>query len=155
MKKIVLLLAFFVSAPLWASLDEESDDTLSRSSDRSYNAIVTFTYDNAGNIIQKVYGTVLTNSRNNENENQRSMIDDIYISVKADRTWKHVTISIPGYIDGQNVKIGVYNLSGINCFSGEMAGNYMQINLSNLTRGVYLFQFNIDGEIKSYKLIKH
>ena len=152
MKNFILLLTLCASIPLYAVQDDDSDEVLPRT---SYNAIVTYTYDNAGNIIQKVYGTVLTNNRNNETEKQRSMIDDIYVSVKADRTWKNVTISIPGYLDGQNVKIGVYNLSGINCFSGEMAGNYMQIDLSNLTRGVYLFQFNIDREIKSYKLIKH
>ncbi len=157
MKVLLLPLYLFTSASLLAVTDDESDILLSASVNSTFNAVVTYSYDNAGNITRKVYERVLTGTELMEKSSkseQRSMIDDLGISVKADRTWEHVTVSTSGHVDGQCVSMSVCSLSGMSCFSSELSGNHMQIDLSGLARGVYLFRFTINGENKSYKLIK-
>lgn len=50
--------------------------------------------------------------------------------------------------------IGVYDLSGKQVFTQNVNNKQAQINVSNLPTGVYIVKANVNGEVKTFKIVK-
>ena len=155
MKNLRLLLLLLFPLPVWANVSEnDSEDTWSFVAGRSFVAVFTFSYDTAGNVTSKSCFPYLTQINPTETE-QNSLVNERGVSITADDSWSNVSINVLNNSGTNDPILNIYNISGINGFSGRIGDSGITINLSILPCGVYLFQFIINGEKRTYKLIKH
>ncbi|MBQ8050034.1 MAG: T9SS type A sorting domain-containing protein [Bacteroidaceae bacterium] len=150
MKKFILITSLLCGHFL--KMMAAIDPVITYSFPSFFNAIVTYTYDDAGNIIKKSHHWILTTQGTTEEDSDvYSFKGEFDISITADYSWEHVSIEITGNVDAEGGLLEVYNMSGMNVYKAKMSSNCTSINLSSLNKGVYIFRIGIGDSI----LIKH
>lgn len=147
----ILFMILFMPVTLKAEIESDSAPIDLR---LPHYTIITYTYDDAGNVIQKSYRHSMFIRENDADEDYYQLIDDSQIYIVADENWGNVSISILGDLDNIAAILSIFDMSGIRYFTKKLDNNYTTINLSSLTRGIYLFHFSINGTTKNYKIIK-
>lgn len=160
MLRSIVLSLFIVLFPLTAlSLDNMDEDGTNEimpiiGPPNLYTVIVTFIYDDAGNIIRKIYpNRALAGMQNDEDIEQLALVDEYDVAIEADQSWEHISVSV-NTLDIDTSALYVYNVAGIKYFSGKINNAGTTINLSELPNGMYLFHITIENQSKTYKLIK-
>ena len=133
---------------------EIEPDSLYQDLRSPHNTLITYTYDDAGNVILKRYYYVPLSNNRNIDEEEQQLVNDTEVFITANENWGQVTINIVGCIDYGQASLNIINMSGISHYSGKLNGNSLTLDLSSLSRGIYLFHFSIMGMTKNYKLIK-
>ena len=116
-----------------------------------------YTYDNAGNIINKSWmlGTLqnLFSNENDEQDERKNLVRRGEVSISANPSWSSVQVSIAG----ENVENGtlyVSNLSGTLFGIFPFSGNKFSVDLSSAGKGLYLFKIETQNFTKEYKIYK-
>ena len=113
---------------------------------------VAYQYDASGN---RTWGALYV---------QRMLPDSVEDDVRRSLEWQvsiypnptkgHLVVKILNFTDGHNGTLAIYTTSGQEVLSSRISSESTELDLSSYSNGVYIMRIRIDGEDKSWKIIK-
>ena len=113
-----------------------------------------YTYDNAGNRIQRVVNTAALARQDAATSTSDVLVDNMKMRVMIDVNRTSIIVEIPTFCSSDVAEVSVYNMSGIRMLSQRINSETTSLNLGKLRRGTYILSVIINGEIKKTKFSK-
>lgn len=139
----------------------ESDENPSSEKLASTIQAIKFYYDRNGNVIQRKHEILrlsaksMMSENSTQDEKRRTLVDERSMSITADRAWSSVCISFLSDLSSLSGWLHVYTLSGTEVYSERITQEVSVMDMSFLPNRVYIFSLLINGNKKTYKLIKN
>ena len=114
------------------------------------------THDNAGNLISKVRTLYQRRAKALMEEEVTGVNDiknDTKVNVKTDATWHKVQVDIMGEVSQGDV-LSVYSANGVLFATIPLETNSLTLDLSQLSKGTYVFKFSVNKKASERKIIK-
>lgn len=115
-----------------------------------------FSYDSAGNRVSRVVVLDKSSAKSRQAKPIQSFFDERggkQVKVCPNSSTGHVLVEMLGKFDN-DVKLSVFNTSGMQLYSQVFKNDRMDVDLSNNPSGIYILTIEIDGERQSWKILK-
>lgn len=111
-----------------------------------------YSYDNAGNRIQRVVNTGAKARQKAASPN--CLLSDEKISATIDANRNNIKVEILSLKSNDEAEVAIYDLSGIQIFSRRIESEITPLNLGKLRKGTYILSIVLNGETKNCKFNK-
>jgi len=113
-------------------------------------------YDNAGNITSIAKESVPRRAKALQKDKVTGVDDiknDTKVNVKTDASWHKVQIDIMGKVSQGDV-LSVYSANGVLFATIPLETNSLTLDLSQLSKGAYVFKFSVNKKLSERKIFK-
>ena len=115
---------------------------------------VTYTYDNAGNRIERIVTLLKSSAAPEEVTALSDLIAKKAVSIYPNPTQGILTVEIKGYTNEVQADFRLADMAGRTIISKKAASGYQTFDLSRQAAGIYLLQIRINGESTVWKIVK-
>ena len=155
MKTIITLILVFFAVP-FCIFSQEAPNT------------VEFKYDNAGNRIIRhaIYVPEISKKLDKQVDSLHNssitktivadsvVINNVLVSIYPNPTLGKFKVKLENFRDEDNAQYSLFSLTGQLIVEGQIHSSTTEIDLQNYDNGPYLFKLIINGESKSWRIIK-
>ncbi len=153
MRGIITLIIFLLAIPIFIFSQE------------NFNT-VEFKYDDAGNRILRhaIYIPPIPKNINRKNDSIKNItkailadsivINNVSVSIYPNPTLGKFKVKIDNVNDEDEIQYSIFSLTGQSIDKGRVINNITEVDLQNYDNGPYLFRLVINGESKSWRIIK-